>query len=139
MNTVARILNIVARILAGAIGLFLLFVIYRTLPIGAVPISLPISLIFLTLEATLAGLALWFAIAGANRGERAMMGRVLGVGAIVGGVAFALGFVGPIVLTPESNQGPLFGIFVTGPLGLALGCIAAFIWVRLCQRGGRAA
>jgi hypothetical protein len=42
---------------------------------------------------------------------------------IVGGVGFACGFFGPIALSPESNQGPLLGIFITGPAGTLLGAL----------------
>jgi hypothetical protein len=40
---------------------------------------------------------------------------------ILGGIGFVGGFFGPILLTPEANQGPLLGIFITGPLGFVLG------------------
>ncbi len=36
-------------------------------------------------------------------------------------------FVGPIVLSPDSPQGPLLGIFVTGPLGALAGAILGAI------------
>ena len=42
---------------------------------------------------------------------------------ILGGLSFAAGFFGPIYFTPEANQGPLLGIFITGPLGLLVGFI----------------
>lgn len=42
---------------------------------------------------------------------------------ILGTVGFLGGFVGPIVFTPEANQGPLLGIFITGPLGVVLGAV----------------
>lgn len=42
---------------------------------------------------------------------------------IVGGVGFAAGFFGPIAFNPEANQGPLVGIFITGPGGVLLGCV----------------
>ncbi len=40
---------------------------------------------------------------------------------MVGGICFAVGFFGPIVWAPDANQGPLLGIFITGPLGFLLG------------------
>jgi len=40
---------------------------------------------------------------------------------VVGAIAFAAGFFGPIILTPDANQGPLLGIFITGPLGFVFG------------------
>ena len=46
-----------------------------------------------------------------------------GFAAMIGGLAFAAGFFGPLIVTPEANQGPLLGIFITGPAGLALGVI----------------
>jgi hypothetical protein len=46
------------------------------------------------------------------------------VGALlVGGVGFLAGFFGPIALNPGANQGPLVGIFITGPGGAILGAV----------------
>lgn len=42
-------------------------------------------------------------------------------GCLLGLIGFVGGFVGPIVLTPEANQGPLLGILITGPLGFVAG------------------
>lgn len=47
----------------------------------------------------------------------------VGTAATVGAIAFLAGFVGPIVLHPDSPQGPLFGIFVTGPWGVIVGAL----------------
>jgi hypothetical protein len=44
-------------------------------------------------------------------------------GLILGGIGFVAGFFGPIIFRPEANQGPLLGIFVTGPLGFVLGAV----------------
>jgi len=41
----------------------------------------------------------------------------------IGGAGFAAGFFGPLALNPEANQGPLLGIFITGPGGVILGAI----------------
>ena len=43
--------------------------------------------------------------------------------ACVGGVGFAAGFFGPIVFRPEANQGPLVGIFFSGPGSACLGLL----------------
>jgi hypothetical protein len=49
----------------------------------------------------------------------------------LGVTGLVAGFFGPIALNPEANQGPLLGIFITGPLGalagLALGAIFRFL------------
>jgi hypothetical protein len=44
-----------------------------------------------------------------------------------GGVGFLAGFMGPIAFNPEANQGPLLGIFITGPGGVALGVLLYLI------------
>jgi hypothetical protein len=41
--------------------------------------------------------------------------------AVLGAAGFAAGFFGPIVFVPEANQGPLVGIFVSGPAGVVIG------------------
>src|SRR5205823_8268414 len=44
--------------------------------------------------------------------------------ALVGGaLGFLAGFVGPMLLTPNSAQGPLLGIFITGPFGVLVGVL----------------
>lgn len=47
---------------------------------------------------------------------------------VAGSVGFAGGFFGPIIFTPEANQGPLLGLFITGPLGFVAGGIAGLIY-----------
>jgi len=54
--------------------------------------------------------------------RRLMAGGCRGA-TLVGGIGFIGGFVGPILLMPEANQGPLLGIFITGPLGLIIGLL----------------
>ena len=47
---------------------------------------------------------------------------------LVGAFGFAIGYFGPVVFMPEANQGPLIGIFITGPGGAIAGAIiGAFI------------
>jgi hypothetical protein len=44
------------------------------------------------------------------------------LGAVVlGAIDFSAGFFGPIIFMPVANQGPLLGLFITGPLGFVLG------------------
>jgi len=47
--------------------------------------------------------------------------RALGPALLLGGIGFAAGFFGPMILKPSANQGPLLGIFITGPMGFVLG------------------
>ena len=53
-----------------------------------------------------------------------------------GGIGFAGGFFGPMIFSPGANQGPMLGIFFTGPLGVLVGAIGGGIyWL---ARGRRA-
>jgi hypothetical protein len=56
----------------------------------------------------------------------------MGTGALIGSaVGFIGGFIGPMLFSPDSNQGPLVGLFITGPLGVPLGGIVGlFVWYR---------
>ena len=61
--------------------------------------------------------------------------RAVGPALVVGGIGFAAGFFGPMLLAPDANQGPLLGIFVTGPVGFLAGL--AYGVVRELRRDGR--
>jgi hypothetical protein len=52
-------------------------------------------------------------------------------GWLVGVVCFALGYVGPLVITPKSNLGPLLGILLTGPLGFVAGALGTIVYRKL--------
>jgi hypothetical protein len=54
---------------------------------------------------------------------RGMVARAMGPALLFGAIGFALGFFGPMILDPGANQGPLLGIFITGPLGFLGGLI----------------
>jgi hypothetical protein len=55
--------------------------------------------------------------------------RFIGVGAVaIGGISFLAGFFGPLIFMPEANQGPLLGLFYTGPLGFLLGAVCGGIY-----------
>ncbi len=42
---------------------------------------------------------------------------------VLGIAGFVCGFIGPMALAPGANQGPMLGIFITGPGGALLGAI----------------
>ena len=48
-------------------------------------------------------------------------------GGILGLVGFLCGYLGPIILNPNANQGPLVGIFVTGPISFVFGIVLGII------------
>lgn len=82
------------------------------------------TLVGLFVLTVLPWIALWHAVRHGPFANRYWLGEtVLGFALVVGGVAFLAGFVGPIVFTPEANQGPLLGIFFTGPAGFVAGLV----------------
>lgn len=46
----------------------------------------------------------------------------------LGAVGGAAGFFGPIFLNPDANQGPLLGLFITGPGGAIAGAVLGFLF-----------
>lgn len=54
-------------------------------------------------------------------------------GCLLGVIGFAGGFFGPMIFAPEANQGPMLGIFFTGPAGLVLGLLMGAV-VGWCRR-----
>jgi len=126
----------VIRFLTGIIGLALTafaLLIARTQLRGGFD---PMGAIFGLGAATAALFCWWFAIRGKRSESRARMRFVLLSGLVVGAIGFVAGFFGPILLWPDANQGPLLGIFVTGPLGFALGALAGWLYLRLRSWGG---
>ncbi len=83
-------------------------------------IALPLSF-----GATIAAMLWWFALRGEDPVSRAGMRFGCLGGLVVGGIAFLAGFIAPIILKPQANQGPLLGIFITGPAGFVLGTAVA--------------
>ena len=53
---------------------------------------------------------------------------------LLGGIGFVGGFFGPMLLAPQANQGPMLGIFITGPGGVVLGAVAGGIYGMLRVR-----
>lgn len=62
-----------------------------------------------------------------RRELRAACGAGARWGLGLGTLALLVGVIGPIVWTPEANQGPLLGIFIVGPLGFCVGAVVGFI------------
>ncbi|HVP83933.1 MAG TPA: hypothetical protein VMS78_04340 [Rhizomicrobium sp.] len=84
---------------------------------------------------TAAGLAalFWY---GASVGSGTFATAMTWAG-IVGAIGFAGGFFGPMIFSPEANQGPLLGLFITGPLGFVAGGVAGLIYALSRRRLAR--
>ena len=67
---------------------------------------------------------------GVNKNTKATQGTYILMGALgLGVIGFLIGFIGPLIFMPGANQGPLLGIFITGPGGIVLGAIGgAILW-----------
>ena len=66
-----------------------------------------------------------------------MASTVMGTGVKFGLIGFALGFFGPMILSPSSGNGPMLGIFITGPLGFVLGIIVGYLRRRRAPEPGQ--
>ena len=125
------------RLIAGSAALpltaFALLVVRTELRLGFDPIGAILG----SGAATGAVLCWWFALRGHIEESRARIRLAVIGGGVLGGIGFVAGFIGPIILKPSANQGPLLGIFVTGPLGFVLGVVIGWLYARVRIRGPR--
>jgi len=56
------------------------------------------------------------------------IGQLVKTALLTGGTGFLIGFVGPLIFYPEANQGPLIGIFITGPISFLGGLITGGLY-----------
>ena len=87
----------------------------------------PVTLWLLTMSV----LCWWSTLFGHQAASRASIRASWRVGWMVGALGLAIGFVGPLVIYPSANLGPLLGILLTGPLGFVVGAIGAGVSRRL--------
>ena len=64
----------------------------------------------------------------------ALASRVAYGAIVTGSIGFSAGFFGPMIFNPSANQGPMLGIFITGPLGFLLGGIGGFVYWLVRER-----
>jgi hypothetical protein len=64
----------------------------------------------------------------ADRIPKTLIGATAYGALILGSIGFAAGFFGPMIFAPDANQGPLLGIFYTGPIGFMLGAICGLFY-----------
>jgi energy-converting hydrogenase Eha subunit B len=119
-----RGLRAVTSIIVGVATFYIMY----WFPFAMMEMPVALSLGLSLAVAILAGRLVWNSGGGINyEAMRSMLRWAL----ILGGIGFAAGFFGPIILTPDANQGPLLGIFITGPLGFVLGGIVGLVlWLR---------
>ncbi len=71
------------------------------------------------------GLLCWWTALAHQPTTRARIRASWRAGWVLGAVGLALGFFGPLLVTPKANLGPLLGILITGPGAFVLGSLAA--------------
>jgi hypothetical protein len=71
------------------------------------------------------GLLCWWTALAHQPTTRARIRASWRAGRVFGAVGLALGFFGPLLVTPKANLGPLLGILITGPIAFVLGALAA--------------
>ena len=87
--------------------------------------------------ATLAGRRAWTFASGEGGGGPVFYAAAGAI--LLGGAGFVLGFFGPMLLVPSANQGPLLGIFITGPAGVVIGAVAGFVYGLMKREPGQSA
>jgi hypothetical protein len=70
----------------------------------------------------------WFVWSRLVVGAKGIVATVVVWAVVVGAIGFSVGFFGPMILAPDANQGPLLGLFITGPLGFVVGGIGGLIY-----------
>ena len=74
-----------------------------------------------------AGWYIWINTKNQKTTKKKLIPSIFYGAAILGSIGFIGGFFGPIIFSPSSNQGPLLGLFITGPLGFVLGGFGGFV------------
>ncbi|HET6465726.1 MAG TPA: hypothetical protein VFH55_08980 [Nitrospiria bacterium] len=120
MKTAARIVAVVFAVFATS--LIVLLVPFSFIPLGE---QRWIATVVSSLCAIGAGRYVWVKTGTAPHG---LVSSIFYGAVVLGGIGFSAGFFGPIIFTPEANQGPLLGIFITGPLGFLLGGLGGLVY-----------
>ena len=62
-------------------------------------------------------------------GEKTGIGIAVSGGALIlGGLFFVIGFLGPMAISKDTDQGPMIGIFIAAPLGVIVGAIGGYVY-----------
>jgi hypothetical protein len=85
-----------------------------------------IKALFSLLIASLSGWFIW--TTSKQESGKGLIPSIFMGALLIGGIGFFGGFFGPIIFAPEANQGPLLGLFITGPIGFVLGGFLGLIY-----------
>lgn len=120
-------MKIISRVIALLVVVPATYYFVYWLPCSLLPLGdqLWIANVISLACAIAAGWFVWIKTASFNSNafSTILLGAVL-----VGGIGFIGGFLGPMIFAPGANQGPLLGIFITGPAGFVVGGIIGFVY-----------
>ncbi len=108
---------------AGFVVLFFLTTVISIFTLNSDLVSALISLPF----ASFVAWSIWRSISGNEIGTwfYCLSGALL-----IGAISFIIGFIGPMLIAAGGNQGPMLGLFITGPIGTIIGAIAGLIYAK---------
>ena len=75
-----------------------------------------------------ASLAAWFAWKLVGGEKMSAIVAVIGGALILGGLFFTVGFLAPMVVSKDTSQGPMIGLFIAAPLGMIVGAIGGYLY-----------
>lgn len=114
-----------SRILAGTgAALFGAYALSQAWALVESPQEYVLFGILIVSAGTIATMCLWFALKGHVPESRATIRAGCAMGLVAGSIALVAGVALPLVLFPNANQGPLFGILIAGPIAGVLGTAA---------------
>jgi hypothetical protein len=96
----------------------------------------PLLTVFAACTTLFVAFCIWFAMRGHLATSRARIKMAVMFGIVLGAIGFAVGFFGPMMWAPDANQGPLLGIFITGPIGFVVGIAFGWIYAGMRVRSG---
>lgn len=127
----SRSLRVVVMLFAVPATYFFMFWLPGSLLLAVLPGAAWLQSLLASVTTILVGVWLWQALEAPDPG---LIASALKGGAVVGGIGFCLGFFGPMLFAPDANQGPLLGLFITGPLGFLAGAIGGAVRWMLARR-----
>jgi hypothetical protein len=127
-------MTVIFRILVSAFVVVATFYFMYWVPLALVPVPWGIAALIACAIAMAAGWYAWTRTAAVD----SSLTRSVGYWALViGAIGFVGGFFGPMLFAPGANQGPLLGIFITGPAGVLIGAIGGLVhWLVQRKRSG---
>ena len=81
-----------------------------------------------TFSLACASLAAWFTWKLVSGEKANTIVAVIGGALILGGLFFVIGFLAPMAISKNTDQGPMIGIFIAAPLGVIVGAIGGYVY-----------